>query len=358
MKVYLDECGYTGEDLFNAEQPIFTIATISLPEHECESLKLTHFSRTRMPELKHKVLARTRPGRKGVLEFVEDLTSRQTVFRAYSVHKRYALLLKSIDLIVERIARDDGLNLYKDGAINAYANMSWICMAAFRGETYRTDFLKSFQGFARAPTADSCRTFFSPLAIGYEIYEDMQDILAPFLAAYARYGAEVARWIPSRALDLSLTTALPLMIEWRRECGEAEPVELIHDRSSNMSKQANVWQFLTSNDRKPYDDGRARYPVSLDSTAFEDSKAWAGLQLTDVLAGAITSALQWAIAGRDPKDTYGRDLMTALERIDSSRILLMVPSSAVTPDDLGMRGVDVNRSLEYLIGEIVASKNR
>ena len=38
-RIYIDECGYTGEDLFNLDQPIFCLGSTSLSKDECKTLK-------------------------------------------------------------------------------------------------------------------------------------------------------------------------------------------------------------------------------------------------------------------------------------------------------------------------------
>jgi len=56
----MDECGYTGQDLLSAEQPIFTMATFRADEEECRALKRKFFADVRADELK---LARRRAQR-------------------------------------------------------------------------------------------------------------------------------------------------------------------------------------------------------------------------------------------------------------------------------------------------------
>ena len=58
VRIFLDECGFTGEDFFNPDQPVFTLASLNIPEETCQKLKARHFSFVQANELKHSTLAR------------------------------------------------------------------------------------------------------------------------------------------------------------------------------------------------------------------------------------------------------------------------------------------------------------
>jgi hypothetical protein len=55
--VYLDESGYTGEDLIQSDQPVFVICTYSVDEASCAAFKARHFTGVKATELKHSRLA-------------------------------------------------------------------------------------------------------------------------------------------------------------------------------------------------------------------------------------------------------------------------------------------------------------
>lgn len=54
--LFMDESGFTGEDLFNSDQPVFVLATVFLPEDECQIVKRKHFGAVHAAELKHSKL--------------------------------------------------------------------------------------------------------------------------------------------------------------------------------------------------------------------------------------------------------------------------------------------------------------
>jgi hypothetical protein len=60
--IYMDESGFTGEDLLQPEQPVFVHVATSLSDQECAALVNDHFSGVQSRELKHKNLARRQSG--------------------------------------------------------------------------------------------------------------------------------------------------------------------------------------------------------------------------------------------------------------------------------------------------------
>lgn len=56
MLIYMDESGFTGEDLLHLEQPVFVHVSTCLSDEECAALAKDHFSGVQGDELKHKRL--------------------------------------------------------------------------------------------------------------------------------------------------------------------------------------------------------------------------------------------------------------------------------------------------------------
>ena len=96
---------------------------------------------------------------------------------------------------------------------------------------------------------------------------------------------------------------LMLMAEWRKETDE--DFNLIHDMSSPMVKETKFWEALTDKSMEPttigYGPKTMQFPIGVAKTSFEDSRAWAGLQLADVLAGSVARSLTMQKLGKpDP----------------------------------------------------------
>src|SRR5579885_2185565 len=126
----MDESGFTGEDLLNPDQPFFVHASTTISDGEVSELREKFFPHVQGPELKHKNLAKYSRGRRSVVEFLKSIRGQQNRFSSFIVHKEFTLLTYLIDLWVEPLLHMDGIDLYKDGANVAMANMTYFCLDA------------------------------------------------------------------------------------------------------------------------------------------------------------------------------------------------------------------------------------
>src|SRR6266851_1180784 len=100
LDVYLDESGYTGDDLMNADQPIFVLASAALPADEAAGVIQQYFGTTGLRELKHSVLASRSKGQQMVIEFVR-FAKESGAFAVEGWHKEYTLVTTMVDFWVE-----------------------------------------------------------------------------------------------------------------------------------------------------------------------------------------------------------------------------------------------------------------
>ena len=102
----------------------------------------------------------------------------------------------------------------------------------------------------------------------------------------------VFRGLGRGALDLSFSTAINLMALWREKLGD-EPIDLVHDQSSNMAKQKQLWDLLVSPNTPParvgHDSRKKRFPLGVSGTIFVDGRTNSGLQIADIIAGATAT---------------------------------------------------------------------
>lgn len=349
--LFLDESGYTGQNLLDKNQPFFTLATLNISEEEAQELKDKHFGHVQSPELKFSVLRRGGRHLDAVAQFIRDLKPEQVL--AYSFDKKYALLRKSIDYLIEPKMHEFGFNLYNDGGHIALANLYWIQLRARGGDPSLVCFLRPFQNAVLKENV----YLLSQLEYQAQL---LAQCCEPFLYYCGSTRAEqqevFTRLQGSLPLDLAFTGALWLMSCWRDQLGQTEPLELHHDQSSNMAKQMDDWEFWMSDDRSHFQDERAaggvQLPVGLGSTTLTNSKTSAGIQLADVLSGAINGVLTEYVR-KAPES----EIVQAVGDLDENeRLIHMLPSMSVDPDELGTRGVDQNVSLTYMANELMNAR--
>ena len=109
-EVAFDESGNTGADLPNQQQPVFALASTCL-SHEQASLILQPLRTPQSREIKFSRLRRTKGGRRRIIELLScsSLDPENTITTLF--HKKYMIVTKVVDLLVENLAYEDGIDL-------------------------------------------------------------------------------------------------------------------------------------------------------------------------------------------------------------------------------------------------------
>jgi hypothetical protein len=351
---YVDETGFTGEDLLAADQPIFVQASIDFSSSETQDILSSIFGGVGAKELKHKNLSRNAAHQARIVEFIRLAASDPKRVAAWVAHKEYAAVTMVVEWWLEPLAYKSGLNLYKDGGNQAMANMLFMCLQAFWDEKFRRKILLAFQRMFRARTQErfgECEKLIKDAKDQALLDERRSDILGYFLPSFSFLGLKHVAGLPAHVLDLALPGLVNLGHTWRAR--HEGPWEVVHDRSSNMAKQRWLWHALSSTDLPSamFDHPHASvvFPMNVTTTRFANSETEKQIQLCDLLAGAISASV------RLPEgDAYRKELLEA-------DILSLVtgniwPTTDVTPEELGKKGWDGNVAIEW-ISDAIAKRN-
>jgi hypothetical protein len=187
-----------------------------------------------------------------------------------------------------------GMDLYKDGGSLALSNMTYYCLKTFQSDRFLRGHLERFQRMMRYRTLQNYRTFFATLYRDYLCTEKRtKDILVFYLGAGVDLGFDRLRRTPARALDPALTTTVSTCEHWRKRTDA--PLRLIHDRSSSLSKDKWLWEWIASPEIEKVVLGipgrEVVYPLNVTETEFADSRSHLQLQFCDLVAGA---GAEWA----------------------------------------------------------------
>jgi len=303
--IYADECGFTGSDLMNPVQPVLVFASHDFSEDEAAAILQEHCGTFAGPEIKHEKLSKNARGQDMVLAVLGDPRLAPNRLAIGIAHKQFSIMTKIVDLVVETAMHEDGLDLYDGGGNIALANM-WQAVFGL-DEGLRTRLCRAFQDLVRQPSPETLRTFGIILHSEYPL-EIIREELSKLRAAVGRLIKVSPGTIPNfhgRDLDLAVTVALVTMHRWRERGGPG--FELIHDESSHMARQSNVWGWLVSPTAPEAKVGgagwSAEYPIGVTKTSFAKSSSSRALQLADVLAGAIARWLRGRLTS-DKDDAY------------------------------------------------------
>ena len=240
--VFLDESGYSGSDLFNPDQPVFAIATHILPEVESVALAKEFFGHAKTQELKHATLQRRPRHREAVVAFLSHTLRQPEHFRVAFAHKRFALTLKLVDLIVEPVANNHGFDIYRSGFFRSLGNLIFFALQT-EGSGTLNEVLRAFQDLVclRTPATFSA---FLRVVRQRAVLDCIEDVLYTVRVHANQTCLTDITALPDVVLDLSFTLALQCICSWR-SAGVGRMV-VLHDRSSNMARQRWLWDAVVS----------------------------------------------------------------------------------------------------------------
>jgi hypothetical protein len=136
------------------------------------------------------------------------------------------------------------------------------------------------------------------------------------------------------SLDLAIAMAFALANWWQMDL--REPLQLIHDQSSNMANQRDVWDPIVDPAVPPALVGVgsrvAEFPLRVHETLFAPSEAFAGLQLADVLAGAA-SAMTTVYCGMGAPREFEQALAEPVLALTTQAIVPIPPGYTHPPGD-------------------------
>jgi hypothetical protein len=361
LNIYVDESGYTGEDLWNVQQRVFVVASTNLNDDEAALVRSTCFGNVAMPVLKHSRLVKTPRGRAAVIHFVkharEHLRER---FASYVVHKRFALTSFLVDLWVEPSMRRLGYDLYERGGNIAMSNVSYLCLRSLLGSEFE-DVLLRFQQMMLMRTRESFHACWEAMQRSHDDgSESVRQLLGPFLCAAAHLGFAHLAQLPQRSLNPAFSVALETVRHWHSR--SATSLEVFHDRSTNMARDRWAWDALVGPAVPRTIVGRdsrtIEFPLNVSRTEFVPASSAVQIQLADVLAGA-TAALAAARAPEAEETDYTRALGEA--EVYGLAIGALWPTRDVTPSALGTDGTGVASGgdlLDFVEGLLAEASQR
>jgi hypothetical protein len=351
--LYFDESGYTGQDLLNADQPIFVHASNNLTDDEARDLVSEFFWRSRAVELKHADLCFTDAGQHSIVRFLEFLNSHPGRFAAVVAHKRYVLVSLLVDFWVEPGFRQMGLNLYERGGNIALANLLYGALNVVMPGRAIDRFLEALQAMLRSRSDASYEAFGIELADArrrapsldklFDLISDSNELLG---------GINHLRALPIRLTDVLGTTGILTLVSWWRARSDAR-FELIHDSSSALRRQKAGWEAILASDVPAAVTGVDRrtvtFPLRVDTVRLGDSKSHLQLQLADVVAGAVTSFFR---NRRNGEESYRSAYVEQLADLPEETWHLVVngtwPSTAINPADLGTEGPVLGDTADFI----------
>lgn len=309
LQIWMDESGYTGDDLAIDGQPVFGLASLAISDERALEWRNEFFGDIAATELKHKNLNKRPEDQDAVIAFLSDQDVRSAL-KISITHKKYALLCRYVDYIIEEEMQERGMPLYEHGGNIALANTLWYTIDPLSSSGTRDRFLLAFQRWVRERSTQRFK-YWTKIIRHLAANDSLRLLVAPALSAINRRGEQCLTGVPlSMALDVSLAAMLSLVAQWSR--GHERLLMIGHDRASALTKQKAIWDRIAApsvpNVVVGYDRRTIQYPLRVRNTAFVEAARNVAVQLADVAAGAAATFGKGVIAGSASRGKYESQL--------------------------------------------------
>jgi hypothetical protein len=304
--IYLDESGFTGDDLYNPEQRFFTIASTIVEEEEAREILARCFPRYKGDEYKFTNIWRRERSRDGLRALAAEIPHFADHAFVWIIDKRFCLLTKLVDYLVEPGAYEAGFDWYADGWGMRYLNTIHRDLITHGADELYDSMIRSWDAFARDPTSERLDVLKEHLERGKATTEaplpGLFDLLLRGLAHFRERNANLAHFTGSS--EIQVTSVFSSITWWRQH--RNEDFTLVHDESSAFLKQRDLWDTMLRDDfvAPPFpiaNGNEVELPLRVRSSTAVRSHDSHSIQLCDILAGLLAKAGPGLVGGsHDP----------------------------------------------------------
>ena len=304
--IYLDESGYTGDDLMNPDQRFFVVASSLVGEDEAAEILRRSFPRYQGDEFKFSNIWKRDTHRAGLRTFAGEIPALADRVFLWIIDKRFCLLTKMLDYLIEPPISAAGFDFYAGGYAQRYMNSAHRDILRHGSEALYETSISRWDAFARNPSAANLAALQQHLDI---VANSTQPPLSS-LYDFARKGLRIFKEEMPHLEDfddsseIQLTSVLSSVLHWRQKTADA--FDIVHDESSNFLRQQDLWMMMLRDDFKgpPVEIGNGtviEFPMRVSSTTSASSHGSPAIQLCDILAG-LGAKVAPGIEGRNPDD--------------------------------------------------------
>ena len=361
--IYFDESGNTGRQLADLDQPLFILGSCDFSPQECEQLLAPLRSR-QAAEIHFKKLRKSGRGQDRIIElFQSDLVTPER-FKAQIFHKRFMLLTKVVDDLLEPLLEYRlGFNLYENGQNIALSNMLFTCLPLSVGEACFDQFLSLYYDMCCERSEEGITAFYEHLEVMREASARstlpmVGEIL--LLSTTSAIVREALEGLPRTTFNPAIPAFFSLCVEWGRRHAR---FDAICDDSEPLERQADFFTAIAQLEGEPEEqqvigvgNAQIELPLRLNTLVFRASHDFDGIQLTDVL----TSALSYYYTKREKGETNDEFFMK-LDRLGCLHNFVsgcVWPTTDVTPEELGRNGDEGGHNPANAFADFVMERGR
>ncbi|MET3663650.1 hypothetical protein ABIC66_000246 [Caulobacter sp. 1776] len=288
--LFFDESGYTGRALLDPVQPYLVVASSIICDADASALLREAFPAYKGDEFKFQNIWKRPGSRARLVKLAQLVADRAQDIFLWHLDKRFCVLTKLIEHLVEPLAYSRGFDLYKDGYIQRFANHTYFGLTQVGDPGLYEAVTNAYFAFANTPTKENLvklrfhftimanstpemlRGFFGPVLQGIDEFDDHSD-MATF----------------RDTLETQVTSILSSVSFWTNK-KPGVSLNIRHDQSASFFKASSLWAKIASPHvpalLHPTANGPpTAFPLPVIATAPVDSKTSPAIQLCDLLAG-------------------------------------------------------------------------
>lgn len=268
---------------------MYSAVPISLNQKQQRSSRT--FPGQQGPELKSGNLLRRPTGRRQFLKFALEVGARADRFCAAKLGKRFVIVSKMVDQLVEPMLSEEGYDFYKDDYARRFANSVGFVVEQLLPPVDADRLLSSYNNLARTPDVEHLRSFQVELET---LLANAPDGTELFLNRIAYGTQRIAATGDLSALEDSNEIHVTAAIECMKFLHEQNdgPFVVVHDESTHFFRRSYLWERMTNLNIEPQvlgsGDKSFRVPIPVTSTISARSHENASLQLCDLIAGFVS----------------------------------------------------------------------
>lgn len=289
--IYFDESGNTGTQLLDPQQPYFTTGSTDIPDDEAADIIKRCFPRYKGGEIKSKEILKRGQGRQAFLSFAREVGRLPERFVATKINKRFTVLCKMVDHLVEPVLHAAGYDFYKDDYAARYANMAYYAFENFLNKEASTALFKAYNDLARFPDTDRLGTLRTALQNAKSNAPEGTEVFLDSMVEGTNQLDDAGLESLDDSNDIHVTSLVSSMGHWQSRYTGSFAV--FHDESMHFFSRSRRWSEMTdpSQPAQVIQVGEKKtltLPISVVSTTSTLSHQCASVQLCDLIAGFVS----------------------------------------------------------------------
>lgn len=336
----MDEAGYTGYDLLNAQQPFQGAAALQIDEDTAAALIKEYFPRTQLVELKHQKLSRRKSNWQSLLN-IQKAILRDYLSFTYVCDKRFLLILMFLDYCVEPVFYERGIDFYQDGYNYALASLLYYTAPRFWEKKNFDEILYLFQRALRSKSDVPIQALTQKAKSlqGRELSENLLPLAMEDSACIREIKTSRINTDAAYVVILSLISHIEKFVH--------EPYEIVHDQSDNLRQYDRILSQLAAatftESFKQTKITTLAFPLKLSRVLQVDSRTSRGVQLADLLIGGMIEH-SMSLTGEVERTAYNQ---AVIELYGESDLIHLLPNLNFEENKEFRQGTKASQLIEF-----------